>query len=105
MSTDHEIQFWLLVLGYVVNKKRKRRRQTVRNYWVHPLTSQRFSKGQFHLRYGDLRTCPKRFFNYFKMSIGTFDELLEFLRPALIRSDTQMRLAISPEERLCVTIK
>ncbi|XP_072254366.1 uncharacterized protein [Pyxicephalus adspersus] len=105
MSTDHEIQFWLLVLGYVVNKRRKRRRETVRNYWVHPLTSQRFSKGQFHLRYGDLRKCPKRFFNYFKMSIGTFDELLEYLRPALIRSDTQMRLAISPEERLCVTIK
>ncbi|XP_068126549.1 uncharacterized protein [Hyperolius riggenbachi] len=105
MSTDDEIQFWLLLLGYVANKRRRRRRETVRNYWVHPLTSQRFSKGQFHLRYGDLRKCPKRFFNYFKMSIGTFDELLEYLRPALIRSDTQMRLAISPEERLCVTIK
>ncbi|XP_063812585.1 uncharacterized protein LOC135050225 isoform X2 [Pseudophryne corroboree] len=97
---DDEIQFWLLVLGYVLSKRKKRRRETVRNYWVHPLTSQRFSKGQFHLRYGDLRTCPKRFFNYFKMSVGTFDELLEHLRPALIRSDTKMRLAISPEERL-----
>ncbi|XP_066455104.1 uncharacterized protein [Eleutherodactylus coqui] len=105
MTTEHEIQFWLLLLGYVASRRKKRKRETVRNYWVHPLTSQRFSKGQFHLLYGDLRKSPKRFFDYFKMSVATFDELLENLRPALIRSDTKMRLAISPEERLCVTIK
>ncbi|XP_069819612.1 uncharacterized protein [Dendropsophus ebraccatus] len=39
------------------------------------------------------------------MSVSTFDRLLCDLRPGLIYQDTDMRLAITPEERLIVTLR
>ncbi|XP_031759139.1 harbinger transposase derived 1-like isoform X1 [Xenopus tropicalis] len=78
----------------------KKRRQ-----WVQPMCYQRFSKGQFHLLYGKLRKNPEKFFAYIRMSISTFDELLKLVHPHLHRMDTNMRQAISPAERLVVTLR
>ncbi|KDR14337.1 hypothetical protein L798_11430, partial [Zootermopsis nevadensis] len=76
-----------------------------RNYWVHPLYSERLFKGKFHTMYETLRNYPAKFFSYFRMSTQSFDELLLLLRPSITYQDTDMRLAISPEERLAVTLR
>ncbi|XP_041441463.1 uncharacterized protein LOC121401193 [Xenopus laevis] len=39
------------------------------------------------------------------MSIASFDELLSIVKPGLCRAQSLMRGSISPEERLCVTLR
>lgn len=84
-------------------KKRKQRRS--HKYWVHPLTDQRHLKGFFSKMYNDVRQHPDKFFNYYRMSIGTFDKLLQTVGQHLQHEDTAFRKAISPEERLSVTLR
>ena len=55
--------------------------------------------------YEELRSDDKKFFNYFRMSINSFDELLNRLSPLLWKQDTRMRDSISPTERLAVTLR
>lgn len=82
-----------------------RRKKSKRRFWLHPLTTQRSEKGQFHKLYADLRSHPVKFFKYYRMSLKTFDELLELIRPGITRRDTRWRRSITPEERLSVTLR
>lgn len=84
-----------------LDQKRKRQRR----FWVHPLISQRLSIGHFSILFRDLRNDPEKFFSYTRMSVDTFDALLEVLRPRLMRMTTNMRKSITPEERLIVTLR
>jgi hypothetical protein len=43
---------------------------------VHTLLSDRSTKGLFNLFYNDLRKYEDKFFNYLRMSIKSFDELV-----------------------------
>jgi len=53
-----------------------------------------------------LREDPDKFFNYFRMSATTFDELLhERLKVTLQRQDTFMKECIQPEQMLAVTLR
>ncbi|KAF9413727.1 hypothetical protein HW555_008173 [Spodoptera exigua] len=52
--------------------------------WVNPLNSERLISGQFHTLY---------------------EQLLHHIKPFITKSDTSMRLPISPEERLIITLK
>ncbi|XP_040207240.1 protein SLX4IP isoform X1 [Rana temporaria] len=96
----------LLTVKILIDKRRRlREKKRRRLYWVHPLISQRLSKGHFHTVYLELRKYPKKFHEYARMSVTTFDELLEVVRPQLTRASTNMRASISPEERLLVTLR
>ncbi|KAL4090147.1 hypothetical protein QTP88_025046 [Uroleucon formosanum] len=81
-----------------------RRRQKNRKFWVHPLLSDRSTKGLFNLFYNDLRKYEDKFFNYLRMSVNSFDELMEQLREDLTGQQTNMRECISPVEKLVVTL-
>lgn len=89
----------------LLRKLRLRRKQQNRRYWVHPLNSVRLSLGQFYTTYHDLRKDNDKFFNYFRMSSNTFDELLRLLSPHIKGIDTNMRLSIPPNEKLAVTLR
>ncbi|KAL4083699.1 hypothetical protein QTP88_029015 [Uroleucon formosanum] len=54
-----------------------------RVHWVHPLNALRITLGEFHCLYSNLRRYPDRFFNYYRMSIKSFDELVISLRPCI----------------------
>lgn len=82
-----------------------RKKRGKRLFWVHPVISQRLLKGQFHALFGTLQEHPEKFFNYHRMSITSFRELLSALRTALPYRDTNMRKCISLEERLSVTLR
>jgi hypothetical protein len=60
------------VCALELRRRRKRRKQ---QFWVHPITRQRSMKGVFYILYEDLRCHPKKFFNYYRMSVNSFDEL------------------------------
>jgi hypothetical protein len=53
----------------------------------------------------DLRNNEAKFFNYFCMSIKSFDELQIELSDYIKAEDTVIRLAIPPVEMLAVTLR
>lgn len=85
-------------------RKRKRRRR-VRTLWIHPLLSFRRQEGHFYNLFGKLKEDENKFFNYFRMSISSFNELLEILDSKIKRCDTNMRKSIPAEERLAITLR
>ena len=80
-----------LAYQYLYNDKK-------RKFWTHPLVSARLLKGAFSTLFEDLKEDPFKFFNYFRMSIRSFNELADKLEDALHRKDTVMRLAVRPVE-------
>jgi hypothetical protein len=55
----------------------RKKRRTKKRYWIHPIFMERHSKGLFQNYFKDLRNYPERFFSYTRMSVQSFDELLE----------------------------
>jgi len=79
--------------------------QKHRRYWVHPLHSSKEYDMKFQSFYGNLKKYPEKFFDYYRMSIQSFEELLEKVRLNLTKETTHLRNPISPEERLTVTLR
>uniref|UniRef100_A0A8C5MH56 DDE Tnp4 domain-containing protein n=1 Tax=Leptobrachium leishanense TaxID=445787 RepID=A0A8C5MH56_9ANUR len=93
--------FVFAAMGYLY-LKRKRKRRT----WVHEINAARPTHGHFVTLYRPLRERdPVKFFNYMRMSIASFDELLSRVREPLTKRDTNMRAAIPPEEMLVITLR
>ncbi|XP_045482780.1 putative nuclease HARBI1 [Harmonia axyridis] len=84
--------------------KKKRQQQRRKRLQGNPLISQRLLVGAFVTLFNQLRDDETKFFNYFRMSSRTFDELLAKLHDKLLRCSYR-RLPISPAERLMVTLR
>ena len=59
--------------------KRRIRNRKKREYSVHPINKQREMFGEFHHLYGELRFL-ERFFEYTRMSVQTFDFVLNKIK-------------------------
>lgn len=77
----------------------------VRNYWVHPYFLERESNHRFQKFFANICNYEDKFFQYYRMSKNSFDELLEILKPYISKQNTQFRRSISAEERLTVTLR
>ncbi|PIO23178.1 hypothetical protein AB205_0203050, partial [Aquarana catesbeiana] len=78
---------------------------STRRYWVHPIVQNREERGQFRILYNDLRQHEEKFFNYSRMSVNSFDELLRLLGTRLENQNTTFRNSVEPAERLLVTLR
>ena len=76
-----------------------------RSMWVHPILKERDSNSEFILAdavlEGDLEKCIQ----YFRISKEKFFWLLAMLEPKIKKSDSNWRKAISPKQRLIVTLR
>ena len=77
----------------------------VREMWVHPLNVDRVSKGEFYRLYLGQRHFPDKFFQNYCMTTFEFDELLVKIAPRIMKQETNFRKAITPEEKLCLTLR
>ncbi|CAH1972426.1 unnamed protein product [Acanthoscelides obtectus] len=93
-----------LALLLYIRRKRKLKRKR-KQWWIHPYLADRTKKGQFINIYEGLRRYPDKFFNYVRMSMRSFDELLTLCRYDLLKQDTILRKSVSPEEKLFVTLR
>lgn len=90
---------WLLYRRY--RTRRRRRRQC----WVHPILRDRLTNGAFATLYPKLREYSPKFFNNFRMSITSFDELLALIKDHISPCEYVVRDSISPEEKLVITLR
>ena len=75
-----------------------------REVWIHPLNIDRRSKGEFYNLYLDQQHFPDKFFEHYHMTPQQFDEILHKIAP-LIKKNTNFRKAITPEEKLSLTLR
>ncbi|KAG8223752.1 hypothetical protein J437_LFUL003117 [Ladona fulva] len=92
-----------LLAWFLVYRRMKKRRRN-RMQWVHPINLKRNESGAFHVLFQELRNGPIKFYNYFRMSISTFDELHGRLKDSLQRHNTFFRECIQPTQMLVVAI-
>ncbi|RZF35513.1 hypothetical protein LSTR_LSTR010204, partial [Laodelphax striatellus] len=77
MEVEEVTCMWLVYRRYKARKRRQR------NFWVHPILTDRLTHGAFVTLYPNLRKYEPTFFNYLRMSISSFDELLEIVKDDL----------------------
>ncbi|GBN47578.1 hypothetical protein AVEN_153875-1 [Araneus ventricosus] len=82
-----------------------RRRRIKRNYWVHPIDQKIEKIGTFHTLLKELQKDEKKFFNFFRMTIPSFNELHQRLKSKILRKNSKMRNSITSEERLALTLR
>ncbi|XP_040287571.1 protein ALP1-like [Bufo bufo] len=98
----------LLRLKFLILKARWRRRAQERRrsrYWVHLITSKQMTRDVLSVVYLELRAHPENIFNYMRMTVESYDQLLQHISTRIERQDTRFRWAISPAERLMLTIR
>jgi hypothetical protein len=81
----------------------KRRRNGLQ--WVHPIMQKREEFGAFYTLFGALRDDANKLFNYFRMSVSSFDEIHCRLKERLQRRNSKMRNCIQPVEMLAVAVR
>ena len=92
-----------IIALFLLYRRRKRRRN--RLHWVHPIIQKREEFGAFYALFGELRNDANKFFNYFRMSVSSFDELHRCWKESLQRRNIKMRNCIQPAEMLAVAIR
>lgn len=84
----------------LLSEKRKKRRSIWAKQWL--LQRKTFS----HINLlNELKLNPGDWFNYLRMDENTYLELLKAVTPFIIKKNTHLREAISPHERLTVTLR
>ena len=83
-------------------KKKRERGSAERKVHVHPILSSRMYTGVHHTLFPDLCADEKKYFNYFRKSKPSFEEL-SYVRKDITGTTTKLRECISPDEKLTVT--
>ena len=93
------------ILLAVCLKRRKRRRRN-RVTWTREWILKRESQGAFHQLLKELQQLDTSSYrNFVRMDAATFEKLLCMIAPMITHKDTVMREAITPGERLAVTLR
>ena len=72
----------------------------------HDINSDRFRHGEFYTLYERLRNHEDKFYDYTRMTITTFDYILNAVKTQLSKTATNfIPLTISPEQKLILTLR
>ena len=76
-----------------------------RQCWIQPLLTKRETLGAFNTKFQDVRMDPQKCRAYIRMNNTQFLYLVDLLSEDLQKENTQMRKCISPEEKICLTLR
>lgn len=93
-----------VVVTILAKKRRERRRN--RAIWTRQWILNRPQYGAYHQLINELRLSDQiSYWNFLRMDESSFESLLILVTPLIRKKDTNMRQAISPAERLAVTLR
>ena len=82
------------------SKRKLKTKRNKRRLWVRSWLGKRKRQTKLYQEFED--EDPQKFFQAFRMTIVTFNKLLDMIYPYILKKDTPMRLAIPPKTRLQV---
>ena len=86
--------------------KRKRRQRRKRLVWTREWIKKRQALGAYYQLMKELKELDTSSYkNFLRMDAATFEQLLHMVAPSITHQDTVMREAITPGERLAVTLR
>ena len=77
----------------------------VRTKWVHPINQAREKYGEFHHLLKELKKDDERFLSYFRMTFSMFTIVLNLIEEDIKKMNIGYREAITPAERLALTLR
>lgn len=91
---------------FIIENEEKKRLRRKRKVWVRDWIRRRHDLGCYSQLLRELENeVPHLYKNFLRMNIGDFNNLLEMVSPLIQKTDTNMRKAISPGERLALTLR
>ena len=98
-----------LLLAAVIKRRhqlKKKRLQRRPRVWTKSWILKRSTQGAFNQLLVELRLCDTSSYrNFVRMDASSFEELLRAVAPLITHKNTVMRTAISPAERLSITLR
>ena len=95
----------LVLAGMLLVRLRSHRRRN-RTMWMRPWVQRRNTQGVFHNLVQELEAeDPEMYRKYFRVSPEDFRIILGKVEPYIVKQDTRMRQAVTPAERLAVTLR
>ncbi|XP_050307901.1 putative nuclease HARBI1 [Anthonomus grandis grandis] len=76
-----------------------------REYWIHPINERRHEFGKYHVLWPEISNDDNRCKMYIRMTMKEFEVLYNLLETKLRKQNTNFREAISPEERLLLSLR
>jgi len=92
-----------IIALYLLYRRHKRRCN--RLHWVHPIIQKREEFDAFYTIFGELRDDANKVFNYFRMSVSSFDKMHRRLKKSLQCHNSKIRNCIQPIEMLAVAVR
>jgi hypothetical protein len=103
MDSDEETLLLTLLLSRKLAKRKKKCR---RRLWEDPIWSFRLLESDYYVLYCErIKNNNKHFYDYLRMPRRTFNELLQVIQNDIKFQDTHLRISVSPEERLVITLR
>ena len=101
-NADDDFLLDMLILYWFYHGKKPKRRN---KYWVHDIFKRRNEFGEYHRLVLELQLDGERFQQYFRMSREQFKMLLYLVEGDIGKMDKQLRISISPRQRLTICIR
>ena len=96
------------IIALLLRRRRQRREQLPviqKRLWIRKIYQERKEKGEYHLLIRDMRLYDHSlFYQQFRMTPTKYEDLLNMVAPQIVKSSLK-REAISPGERLAVTLR
>lgn len=73
--------------------------------WVHPINEKRSKENTLQTFINELRSDDNKFRNFTRMSVTTFDYVLNVISDKIRKRDSRFRKSIPPTQRLFVTLR
>lgn len=107
MDTDLVVEVAASIAIVLLSRRKRRQRSSKRKrIWVRDWIRNREHSGVVDNLLQELRLGDETLYkNFLRMSAADFDYLLEKISPLIKRRDTLMRQAITPAERLTLTLR
>ncbi|CAG4941905.1 unnamed protein product [Parnassius apollo] len=94
----------LAIIAIIFDNENERNSRK-RRYWVHDLLRQRKSEGEYWNIRKRLLDDEEKFYIYFRMPRYLFYYILNIIEDDIYKRNTRFREAVSPEEKLAVTLR
>lgn len=95
----------LAIIAIAIEDEERSSRNNSRRFWVHKMLKARHAEGEFWQIQRHLSDDEEKFFIYFRMDRYLFNYILSFIGKDITKKNTKFRQAITPIEKIAVTLR